>query len=546
MPRDIQYWKRQVNAARTDRANYEKDWQKIIEVIDPVYCAVEKYLFYDANKAREIYDSRGIRGHDGLVNALHSSLFPLFAPHGMITIRNKKLLDDYPDLHEWLGYVNEILFSAYAGSNFHREAQKSVSDIVSFGFTANLQETYPFGDRRYGDLIFTSMPFNEVYPFEGKDGTVNQIVREFNMRNEIILDNPVWARAIAGVPRLTELMKANPEEKQNLLHVISPVGEGERTLLRSHEYISLFILDREEPVELNRHGEFYEGFEECPVQVPRWKPRSGSAYSRSPAQAALGDVLSLQVLAKQRLKALPSLVTPPLQILQGALASEVVSLLPGAQNVVKQLNAIAPITEGSRVDVAYFEGEHLAKNIRSIMHWDDFRYPEDLPQMTAEEARIRSNVMQGLFGPVISAIDYEWSRPQLDRSLWILVRAGRVSPPPAPIDQRDIAFEMISPLAQMQRYTEVQQATGLLQTAIEMSQVYPEVLSMIDGKKLLPWMASRMSQSLFQFLRTPEEADQILQQQQMAQNAQLMAQAMKDASAAQLNMQKATYEQAAV
>jgi len=542
MVRDVRYWKRQLNEARNERSYYEKDWQKIIEVIDPIYCSIEKYLFHDPSKSREIYDSRGIRGHDGLVNALHSSLFPLFSPHGMITIRNKQLLDDYPDLHEWLAYVNETLFSAYAQSNFHREAQKSVSDIVSFGFAANLQETYPFGDSRYGDLIFTSIPFNEVYPFEGKEGTVVQIIREFKMRNELILENPDWRQAIAANPDLFRLIRENPSDKQDLLHIITPVKPGERTLVRSHTYISLFILDREEGIELNRHGEFYEGFDECPVQVPRWKPRTGNVYSRSPAQAALGDVLSLQVLAKQRLKAIPNLVTPPLQILQGSLASEVVSLLPGAQNIVKQLNAISPILEGHQVDVAYFEGEHLAKNIRSIMHWDDFRYPEDLPQMTAEEARIRSNVMQGLFGPVISAIDYEWSRPQLDRSLWILVRAGRIPPPPAPVDQRDIAFEMISPLAQMQRYTEVQQAEGLLRTAVEMSQVYPEILAMIDGKKLLPWMASRMNQSLFQFLRKPEEAEKILQMQQMAQGAPAMAKALKDASVAQLNMKRAQYE----
>ena len=111
------------------------------------------------------------------------------------------------------------------------------------------------------------------------------------------------------------------------------------------------------------------------------------------------------------------------------------------------------------------------------------------PEMTATEAMIRSNEKGELLGPAGGKIQAALST-MIDRELAILTRRGIFRPnsplaPPQSLQGMAISVKMTSPLDRMRRANEGVGTTQLLNVALPMVKVQPNILDNFDLDKTL-------------------------------------------------------------
>ncbi len=542
--RDPQYWNNVKEKADTDRSRYKRDWEDIINVLAPIYGHVNTQYQSEPGRSSEIFDSSPMQAKDEFVDSYHGAMFPMHTPHVQMTVRNDAIARAFPELVEWCAYVTSDITKTYRISNFSPKSRQVVDGLTCFGFGTMLLETYPFSDHRYGEYIFTSMPFNESFPIEGKEGFVDTHIREFYMS----IDN-ILARADWHVPEGHDLRakaQSDPMKKVMIRHVIAPKKHDEQTVLKSMEYISIYYLVDGDNLILNGRNNVYEGYEELPIFCPRWESLPGDSVGRGPASNVIGDAMNAQVNKKNRLKAAQLQISPPLYEVKGQVTGRV-AWQPAAINQVERPDALGAVQTGARMDIGLVEDEKLDRDIQNGFFQSQFKIPEDRPQMTAEEAVIRQGQGQSIFSSKIARQAYEWIYPQSKRMFWIRYRAGKYPPPPGldKITQEDFGFEIINPIAMNQRIWEVRASRTLLNDMAQYGEVFPDMLDHFDQDAYMAWRVERESSSMFSFLRGPEAIAGIRerrQQQQMAAQLPDAMKSLKDASVAGVNVKKAQNE----
>lgn len=538
--KDAAFFMKQFEFARKERSKYERVWQQIANVIEPMIALIGEV--YDDRGMRgdhKIFDSQPTKARDVLANALHASIFPPFSPFVAPTIGNRRLIEQFPGFRMWLAEVNEIIQEGYTQSNFQTEINPVMVNMVTWGHGILFHEGYPVGHKRYGEMKFKAIPHNEGYGLEDEDGRISSFFRKYELRAESILSKPLWVENLERAhPGSIKVMKDNPNERHYIIHHTSKKSEDDITVNKDHEYLSVYMLE-DKSVILNYDEGRFEGFYENPIYMPRWRVQSSAIYAGSPALSTLGEAQAAQVVAKLRMKAIPGLITPALEVVKKNLYGSDVSLVPGALNNVRATGSINPITTSGRLDAAFFENDRLKENIRQAYHEDEFRFAPDLPQMTALEAQIRTAINQGLFGPFLSRTDYELSQPMNQRTFWLKWRAGEIPEPPVRFDPKQLRFALIGPLPMAQKIQEVQASREFVTEMMNLGQADPVFSAKINSADYVDWRAENQNTSFFHFIRSTDEAEQLVQQQQQMAAIPEAAAAGKDAASAAVNFKRA-------
>ena len=228
------------------------------------------------------------------------------------------------------------------------------------------------------------------------------------------------------------------------------------------------------------------GYHEKPFMVPRWNKRSGELYGYGPGSVALGDIKTLNKAVELKLKAWAKAVDPPMKARHEAMVSPDVQLQNGGVTYVRDMDAIAALTELSgRLDLADMEEEKVRQAIRRMFYSDQLQLQEG-PQMTAYEVQVRYELMQRILGPTLGRLIVEFLNPYIERVFWIRLRASAKDSPYRRVEDwcrqmgvvLDIEYE--GPLAKAQRLQESIAMQRYLQILLPVSQVHPDVLDIVD------------------------------------------------------------------
>lgn len=434
---------------------------------------------------QRIIDSTGTLAARTLAAGLMSGTTSPARQWFWLTIADKQLAQTSP-VKLWLEAVTNVMRGVMAGSNYYSAKGIQYFDEVLFGTAPmviydNLEEP---------DKVIRCFnpPCGEYYAAANSNFTVDTLLRKF------VLTIDQLGREY-GVEALSEedaaAFKAGGSSADREVVVCSAIepngeyvnGESARGATGVPRHFRFRQVDW-------RFGSSQQdvlrvqGFFEKPFSCPRWDTEANSAYGRSPAMDALGDVKQLQLEQKRKAQAIDKMVNPPL-IADVQMKNQPASLLPGAMNYVSSLGpgtgvrpiftVMPPIAE-LKQDIA-----EVQARIKEIFYNDLFLMISSLDTVrsaTEIDARKEEKLIQ--LGPVLERNDTEGLDPDINRIFHICARRGMFPPPPPELAGHPVKVSYVSILADEQRATATASIERLMQFVGSLAGADPGALDKVD------------------------------------------------------------------
>jgi hypothetical protein len=533
-----------LDALKTDRASWERQWQQIADLMCPRRADFEtKYSSGLARRAK-IFDSTAVRALTRFSAGLHNLLTPAAAPWFILKPSIKQLEQDR-QVQLWLEEVTRALQVHFSSpkSNFHPAAYEYFTDLGAFGTGSMYIEDAP-GIGPY----FRSFPLAKTCYSVNKRGRIDSAYREYTYTAKALVENFDTQRIPESV--LKKLENGKPFEKFDCVHVIKPwhaLKLGGPLQLIPKPFISIHILkEKNEILGIGGHDEF-------PYVVSRWAKNEDEIYGRGPGGDALPDVLMSNEMEKTYLKALQKQVDPPLTLPDDGFLGQI-KTYPGAINIHRvgysQKEIIGQLPMG---DPRYAEGKmsQVRDAINKSFYLDLIELPGpvapdgDVLRFTATEIATRQRDRLAIIGPIVARQEAEFLSPLIERTFRVMARAGMLPPPPPVMEDMDVQVSYVNPVSVAQRTLELNAIGQLIQFHMPLAQIDPTTIKRLN--------VSRISELSAEILNVPpssvfsdEEMAKIQEQEQQAQQAQQQMQAesqMADTeekrSSAQLNVARA-------
>ena len=155
--------------------------------------------------------------------------------------------------------------------------------------------------------------------------------------------------------------------------------------------------------------------------------------------------------------------------------------------------------------------------------------------MTATEVQVRYELMQRLLGPTLGRFQTEFLNPLIERVFGIMMRADALMPRPEAMSGMNMDIEYVGPLARSQRMEEAIAVERLYQLAMQVVQVDPTVMDVINHEQAIRMRATLLGVPKT-VLRGEDEVAEIREQRAAAQQQaqeQAMAQQQADTALSQ-------------
>lgn len=370
---------------------------------------------------------------------------------------------------------------------------------------------------------FEYMPLPQLYPGVGPDGQPNRMTRVMNMSANQIVEK--WGKESAG-SKVVEYAN-DPKKKHEtfkVMHSVRPREDRARANMgvRGARFASYYCL----PDEKHLIGE--SGYFEFPFMRMSWSNSGMSPFSEGAVAYALGEIKSLQEMAKNELLAAQMVLRPPI----GLASKNMVRLNfnAGATNPGmvspdgKPL--FMPLNGGVRPDFAQAILESRRTNVREMLYLNLWQIILNDTQDTATAALIKAQEKGELLGPVGISMNEGLSHMN-DREIGILGRKGafaKGSPleMPASLADADVKPEFTSPLDRLRRMSQLVGIQRLVEFGMTVEQLKPGTAARFDVDEMLD-IAQDILGAPAKTLRPVEEAqDARSTNDQMAQTMQAM------------------------
>jgi len=290
------------------------------------------------------------------------------------------------------------------------------------------------------------------------------------------------------------------------------------------------------------------GFFEDPFLFPRWARTPNSQYGFGPGENAVGDVKMLQKVARDTARGVHKSVDPNVIIGGDGTVQPRVNMNPGGIWWADWPHTggpkIAQVPFQGRVDHGLAYEEKLYGKIDRHFHRDAFELtPITTPdgadhRMSATEFAGRQRQQLQFAGPLLARQRAEFLFPLVRRSYAIMLRSGRIPPPPLELAQTRVSPEYISPLAIALRSQDRDTIMGFVGDILTIAQIQPSVVSKLNAERAADLLASAMHVPQLA-LNSDEEFQQIVAQQAEAAAQAQQAEQLQLASEANLNNAKA-------
>jgi hypothetical protein len=537
-----------------DRASFDSHWKELGDWLLP---RRTRFWSGDRNKGdkrnQNIIDSTARFAARTLQSGLHAGLTSPARPWFKLTTPDPDLAEQKP-VKEWLHTVTQRMQVVFADSNLYNTLPILYGDMGVFGTGAMsmLEDTedlfrcysYPIGSYVLGlDSRGLAATFVRDYEL-----SVRQVVEEFGQvdGNPRAID---WSRISAMVKNLWDRGDYNQPVK--LCWVVTPNEQADADRIGS-QFLPWSSCHFEEGE--GRTGFLRErGFRSFPILAPRWDITGEDTYGTDcPGMTALGDVKQLQLMQREKAKAIKKMVDPPL-VGGLELRSQKTSLLAGDITYMRDAkDGLKPIHE-VRLDIS-----HLVEDIGQVQYRIQRAFYEDLFLMlarsdqqlgaarpTAREIDERHEEKLLALGPVLERTNDELLSPLIDRAYEMMEAKGLIPDAPDVLDGVKLKVEYVSILAEAQKLAGVAMQDRFVASVVPLAEAFPDIRHKINIKRIVDNYAEMLGVDP-RVLYSDEEADasaqqeaELQQSQISAQNAAMMAKAAKDGSQAKMGQDSA-------
>ncbi|WP_072296138.1 portal protein [Paracoccus sp. SM22M-07] len=442
---------------------------------------------------------------------------------------------------EWLHEVEKRMYEVMRGSNIYRVLFSTYGDLGLYGTSASVI-VQDFEDVVRGHHF----PVGRYRLGEDGQGRVTGMFREIKMTVRGIVE-------MFGLDRVSSQVKNDYDRGEyyrmhTICHMIDKRADGDPKALNpaGRPWASVYW-------EQAKPGTFLQigGHRVRPIMTPRWEQVEGEAWSQiSPGMEALGDVLSLQVMQREKAIAIQKMHNPPLQA--GPIQAGAASFrnVPGAvtamagnnlsEGGIRPAYEVRPDIQGLLLDI-----QETQRRIDVAFYRDLFQMAnhalEGRSQITAREIAERHEEKLMALGPVLESLDHELLQPLIECVFAYMQEADIMPEAPESIEGDSVRVDYISLLAQAQKAIGVGAIERTIGFAGTLAQIKPSVIDMLDEEQMMREFADQVGGPPG-ILRGPDELQAIrernakaAQAQQMAEAAQPMAGAAKLLSEANLN-----------
>ena len=521
----FEYIQKRLNKMSSDRSTWEDHWQEILDYVMPRKADITFVRSKGEKRTEVLFDSTAITANNLLAASLQGTLTSPSLPWFSLKLRNEEI-NKVRDVQIWLEDTARRMYAVFNESNFNTEVHEMYLDLCSVGTSAIFVEEANEGFLQ-GGLHFNTLHIAEYFIQENSTGRVDTLYRKYKMTARQAVQE--FGEDNVGT-KIKEALKAKPDTQFNFIHAVEPTADYERatgkakTKLPFHSCHVCF-----EDKMVVRTG----GYNEFPYLVPRWSKATGEIFGRSPSYNALPDIKTLNKAVEIGLKAWAKAIDPPLLVTDDGVIGRV-RMTPAGITVVRSDTAIKPLQIGSNWQITDLKENQLRTAIRQAYYSDQLQLQEG-PQMTATEVQVRYELMQRLLGPTLGRFQTEFLNPLIERVFGIMMRADALMPRPEAMSGMNMDIEYVGPLARSQRMEEAIAVERLYQLAMQVVQVDPTVMDVINHEQAIRMRATLLGVPKT-VLRGEDEVAEIREQRAAAQQQaqeQAMAQQQADSALSQ-------------
>ncbi|WP_447867245.1 portal protein [Rahnella bonaserana] len=433
----------------------------------------------------------------------------------------------------WLDWARDVQRRAMYDkrSQFVRATKEGDHDYAAFGQCAISVEMNKNAD----GLLYRCWHLRDMAWQEGSEGTIDTVHRRWKPTVRDL-------KQIFGSKVHDKISGAQDSEQYRQVecrHVVLPADEYSSKY--KTPFVSVFI-DVENQHVMEETGVFNRMY-----VIPRWQTVSGSQYAYSPATiVALPDARLIQSITRVLLEAGEKAVDPPLvasrevfrddfNLMAGGITWADIEMDTDIRNVISSFGQNSNLPAGINIR------DDVRVMISQAFYLDKLTLPS-VREMTAYETaqRVQEYIRQAL--PIFQPIEYDYNGDLCEMSFDLLLRGGAFGSAmdmPEALRGKDVQFTFDSPL----QAAIGQEKQGLLQNTAQMlgiaAQIDPNTTADVDIR-----VAFRDAMDGFgvptKWMRSVEDADQIIQQNAEQQQAQQAVQQVQQGADVMQNIAAAS------
>lgn len=521
-----------------ERSTFFSHWQQIDEFIAP-----RRTRFYTTDVDRGnrrnqmIINSTGTHAWHTLRSGMMSGFTSPSRPWFRLTTQDPDLAKFEP-VKEWLYDVTWLMRDVLLQSNVYNSLPTVYGDMGGFGTSAMMvMEDF---DRVIHTQVFV---LGSYYLFNDYKLRVNGFMRDFRLTVRQIVEQFGYDQDQQKInwENLSGIVKTlwdagTTEAWMDLTHAMIPNPEYAPNSLRSDKkkYLSVYyergavgsqytISTVDSTKTLSKRG--YDRFR---ILAPRWEVSGEDIYgTMCPGMEALGDIQGLQVYERRAAQALEKSINPPM-VGPSSLRTAKATVLPGDITFLDTREGAQKFEPAYQIN-PNFQQLNIAVNaietrIKKSFHEDLWLVVSNLDKgnVTAEEIRALQNEKLQEIGPVVDRLNQDLLDPLVEITFEIMMKQGRLPPPPLEMQKRPLKVEYTSIIAQGQKALSagsIEQFTGYVMKLKEMSPNDPTVVDKFNPDEAIDHYGDALTIPPG-IVRDDEEVQQIRAQRQQQQQKQ--------------------------
>ena len=130
-PKAVMMLKR-LSTLETQRMTWEHHWQEVADYIVPRKADITKKRSPGDKRQELIFDGTAIHAAELLSASLYGMLTNASTPWFSLRYRNNQL-DMQDEAKEWLEGATDVMYQAFARSNFQEQVHELYHDLITFG-----------------------------------------------------------------------------------------------------------------------------------------------------------------------------------------------------------------------------------------------------------------------------------------------------------------------------------------------------------------------------------------------------------------------------
>lgn len=541
---DVEQILQRYQSMKGSRANWESHWEEVAERVLPRQMGFLGARTDGEKKTQKVFDSKPMIALERFAAVMDSMLTPRQQKWHNLRTTDETLNRNF-EVQDWFYKVNNILHaSRYSPkANFAGQNSERWTSVGAFG-TGSLFVDYQAGV----GLRYRCVNLRDTYFLENHQGMIDTVYREFKFTARQAAQQWGQENLPERIVKALENPKSQTETFQ-FIHVVAPREDFDPTRAdaRGKPFGSYYI-SVQDRVMVAPEG----GYTSFPYSISRYVTAPDEIYGRSPAMSALPDIKMLNEMAKTDIRAVHKLIDPPILLHDDGIlggGAMTVNMRPGGLNVggVNRNGQamMQPFGTGARVDINESKMQQRRQSIDDAFLVTLFQILVETPRMTATEALIRAQEKGMLLTPTMGRQQSEALGPLIEREIDLLAFHRKLPPMPDILMEAGGEYEIVydSPMSRMQRAEELVGVQRTMELLAPFAQMDPSVLDVFD-KDELARLTAEVSGVPTPVLRSPDAVAEIRAQRAqaeadaaMAQAAQPIAGAMKDAAQAQALLQ---------